>query len=202
MQRQAFDHLKKFAKKRINQMFVFRKRNSSVYVIGMLTNGMQYIEYEMVFKQSAITMTVASKLRSLFNDYEFARNSDVVVLDTIDEKCALYLYLMFMHQQVQFNLRSISMDSVVRRIATYHQNYVNGKKASKVSKSYLNKVWAKLVKHKRCPWIDEKIDAALKRIRPSKAYAIKATRTGMYYILVKEHLMNLYNAKNDAQRCH
>ena len=53
-------------------------------------------------------------------------------------------------------------------------------------------------KSKLNSYIDEKIDAALKHIGPSKAYAIKATRTGMYYILVKEHLMNLYNAKNDA----
>lgn len=160
--------------------------------IGIYTESGKYLEYEISLRNHDITWVCAKVLRSLFNPFELTRNSEVIFNEGYDDKSPLYMYMQFIKQHIQFNLRHVHPNTILRRICVRHQAAFPNKKSSQLTYTYYNKkLWDFLVKSKACSWISQKYDYYLQDIE--SRYVIKAQtkrmlRMGMYYLVVKNHL--------------
>ena len=78
-------------------MYVFAdyKLFKNTTFISILDQDFNYIEYEVQINKNEITHNIAARIRSLFNDFQFTRKTEVVVDNNYNVKSPLYLYLMF-----------------------------------------------------------------------------------------------------------
>ena len=91
---------------------------------------------------------------------------------------------MLLRQHIGFKLSSIDLDKIVNRIHYYYT-----RKTAKKSK--LNKVWARVIESKQCPWSTQDIDYAVQNKGHALAIRIKTVRLAMFYIVVKNYLYRL-----------
>lgn len=183
---------KENAKIEIKYLFLERSMSgkSNLTNIGILTVDGKYIEYEIKIIQKNITKYVAQRIRQLFFPYKLTRNSSVIISDTYDENEPLYMYLRFIRQHLQFNLNVVDVDQIVSRISHWHKQ-VFSKSKKKINKYFLNRLWDWLVKQKRCMWINQAYDMKLKMMSQNKAREKKILRLGIYYMIVKQHIIDI-----------
>ena len=172
-------------------MYVFAdyKLFKNTTFISILDQDFNYIEYEVQINKNEITHNIAARIRSLFNDFQFTRKTEVVVDNNYDVKSPLYLYLMFIKQQIQFNLRSTSQDILVRRIAFRHQSYLKAP-LKNINRTFLNKLWLKLVEMEKCPWINENVNYDVQNYDVNRQRIKKILRIALYYLIAKNQLLN------------
>lgn len=191
---------KEHQKIEIKYMFLQRSVSgkSNMTNIGLLTVDGRYLEYEIKINQKNITWYVASRIRQLFLPYKLTRDSAVIISDAYDEKEPLYMYLRFIRQHIQFNLNIVDVDQIVSRIAHWHKQ-IFSKSKKNINKYFLNRLWDWLVQSKRCPWINEQYDFKIKNMSLYRAREKKILRIGIYYMIVKQHIMDL-NYKSKIKR--
>ena len=91
---------------------------------------------------------------------------------------------MLLRQHIGFKLSSIDLDKIVNRIHYYYTRKT-------ATKSKLNKVWARVIESKQCPWITQDIDYAVQNKGHTLAIRIKTVRLAMFYIVVKNYLYRI-----------
>lgn len=167
---------------------------TSILDISILTDDFQYVEFEFSYMLPHISKTLAGRIRQLFVDFTLDSTSQIIVSDIVStEDNPFYVYLMFLHQHMQFNINKITLDNIVRRIGTYHRTYIKNTKISQISKRHFNALWIKLIEMEKCPWISKQIEYDLQM--KSKSFAIRKRRCRMalYYMVVRQYLMSLKN---------
>lgn len=163
---------------------------TSILDISMILDDLQYVEFDFSFNLPVITQTLAGRMRSLFADYYIDSTSQIIVSPRIaTPKNPFYLYLMFIHQHIGFNLKKVNEDNIVRRISTYHKTYVKAK--SKINKWHFNALWNKLIATERCPWISKQIEYFLQTKPLAYAKRKRHCRMALYYMVIREYLMNI-----------
>ena len=186
-----YDSSQMILKNNIIYMYVFAdyKLFKNTTFISILDQDFNYIEYEVQINKNEITHNIAARIRSLFNDFQFTRKTEVVVDNNYNVKSPLYLYLMFIKQQIQFNLRSTSQDIQVRRIAFRHQSYLKAP-LKNINRTFLNKLWLKLVEMEKCPWINENVNYDVQNYDVNRQRIKKILRIALYYLIAKNQLLN------------
>ena len=84
-------------------------------------------------------------------------------------------------------IRTTTLDMIPRRIATYHQ-YFNNKSAI-ITRFMMDKLWKKLLELEKCPWITYDVQLQMSNMSKAAAKKQQILRMGLYYIIVKQHLV-------------
>ena len=166
-------------------MFVYKPfKKYGTVDISILTDSNQYIEYNVEFRSKIITKWVGKRIRSLFEPYLIDFKTDIAVSPLLDEDHPLYVYFMFLRQQIGFRLSGVDISKAVSRI-----HYYFTRKAA--TKSKFNVVWKKVIACNQCPWITQQIEYQLQNKGPAAAHRIRITRLTMFYLVVKNHLYRI-----------
>lgn len=175
----------------IKYMCVLKKSDRTAQLdISLITDDLQYVEFDFSFNLRVMTSTLAQRIRSLFVDFQFDKDTQIVVSPRlVDPSNPFYMYLLFLHQQILFNIRKVTEDQIVRRIATYHKSYI--KSNVKINKRHFNQMWSKLVEMDKCPWISKQIEYDLQMKSLDYAKRKRRCRMTLYYMVIREYLMTI-----------
>ena len=168
-------------------MFVYKaKQNTCTYDIALLDNRLQYINQQLIVRSDVLTSSCKKMIQKTLRHYDLS-NTAVVVSDTICKDDPLYMYLDIMSQVSNMTIRTTNLDMITRRIATYHQ-YFN-KKAANITRFMMDKLWNKLLELEKCPWITDDLQLHMSNMSKITAKKQQILRMGLYYIIVKQHLV-------------
>jgi len=125
--------------------------------IAILDSKMQYIEYDIEIRHDYLTPFVGVRLRSLFLPYYLSHESEVIFENTFNLQHPFYLYMSFIKQHVDFNLRTTTADKMLGRVAAYY-NIPLVKDWANTTPCNINKIWRRLLKNGKCPWVNKEYD--------------------------------------------
>lgn len=149
---------------RIHARFIFISKineKAHVYDIGILDDDYNYYEHHLTSKIEALTFFSYKAFNKIFGKYSITKETEIDILNTIDRKEPLFMYLDILNQQVFANLKVVDLDMIPRRIAAYHNSYIKNKKSSDINKYYIERLWNKLVELEKCPWITQELNVSL-----------------------------------------
>lgn len=104
------------------------------------------------------------KIREVLAKFEISSKTDIIVQDTVDHKCPLYLYFMILHPYVKFNLDTVPlsrmMTAIYKKHVTYSKRLADKKTTINVKNvnMFLARAWNFLVEDDICPWASKQID--------------------------------------------
>lgn len=184
------------SRKIIRYMFFIRGQKScksTSVKISLLTMSGEYVEYSTCFLQKKMTPFVINKIKSLFSEYLLVHDSEILISDGISNEDPIYVYLAMIRQHVNFSLSTKDANDLLKRICRYHHNITKNPLFS-VGKHYLNKIWAFMIKRKKCPWITEQIDCQLQKVKARYVQReIMLMRLGMYYMFIRKKYRDINN---------
>lgn len=184
----------------IKYLFISRiLKEKTVLDIGIVTDDLKYIEYEVTFRVDKISESTIFRLNALFRDFRIDKTTDVC-LYRIREADSICLYLRILQQQMQFNIHSVELGKMCRRIFAYHGvSRRKNLKDRQVTKWYFKQVWRYLVDRNKCPWITQQFDDSLHLKSPEYEKRKRVVRFGAYYMFVKEYLSHKV-AQSESKR--
>ena len=160
--------------------------------IAILTSIGEYLEFQVIITVEEITSWIASKLKSLFNDFVLVSESEVLLSDRLKPTDAICLYLQIVRHHVNFLLTTKDNNSIIKRIRTYHKLPLNGIDDN-VWRRYLQKTWRWLVDRRKCPWINAAVGYSLEQKTKPVARDIMMLRISMYYMFVRKKYRDIHN---------
>lgn len=161
-----------------------------MYEIGILDDKYNYYEHEIQILCSSITPTLKKSLDKLFNNYLVDKNTEINFLKGIEKIEPIYMYFSIINQHVFANIRICDPDVIPRRICAYHPSYIKHNKFKSLKKSACKKLWEKLLKYDKCPWINSEVDAKLKNQSDDAAARNRFLRISLYYLVIKRFLVD------------
>ena len=108
----------------------------------------------MSFKQDALTYWVAKRIISIFNSYIIDKHTNIAVNDLIDVKHPAHVFISLLHTNIDFNLKTVTLDKMISRIHYYL-------KQKSATKRKFSAVWKIILEKQICPWITKEVDYAL-----------------------------------------
>lgn len=189
-------------KEEIKFAFLYRSplRRRRTFHIAILTVGGKFYEYSLHIYYPRITKDTGIRIKQLFSGFLLTDDSEVMIDEEFGYFEPLYFYFDFVHQHVPFRRRNVNSEQIVKRIATYHNGSVKGKKISQVTIFMLRKLWKWLIDHKKCPWITQEYDYQLQKYGDKgRAKDRMIVRLAMYYAFVSLHFREK-NERVDAKK--
>lgn len=184
----------------IKYLYISKENDKTTqHLISIVTDNYEYVDFILQIKKPYISHDIAKRIRRAFQKYEIDVKTFVAVNELIHEKSPIYVYIMFLHQHIQFNLRRTPLDIAIRRIATYHRTYLHNRKPSTIDRKYANKIWNKLIELEKCPWITQNIEYDLQNLSTSKYTLKRNARLVMYYAVVKDYITNIHRKPKSSQ---
>lgn len=177
-------------KKLISYIFIHRvKKRETSAIISLLTSNYEYYQFEAHFNVLDFKPRTFSKLDLLFKPFRFDNNTSIGILNIYNKNDAIYHWLHIISTNVGCNLKLVKLNDIAKRIYSFHKSYIKGnRKASEIGSNYFNKLWQKILKNERCPWINPEINNQIELM----SYGLKrkelTTRLGLYYLLVKKFM--------------
>lgn len=180
-------------KKHIRCMFITKvDKNTTLYDLALLTDDFQFFFCELRTRYVDLTSDFWLKVRKMLGPYQFSKTTDVQLTNNITPFEPIYIYLNIIQSQTYFNMRTVTPLKVIKGIKRYHATYVQHKHATvkKHCMTDMPKLWAKLLKYNKCPWITQEVDDWINAQTPHVKKRHMFLRLGVYYILVKQYLFN------------
>lgn len=189
-------------KKHLNFMFIYQHKITNVNTVdfGVLDDSFNFEMITVNKFNHELTNGTYEKLYSIFNRFIITHTTSIGFIDTISKNSFIYKYLKIISQQIGFNLKIVHLDEIPRRICNYHKSYVFtafnkfGKNRNayisekQIDSRFINKLFTKLSKTEKCPWISEEIENNISRLSRLKKQREIRVRLGCYYLLVKKFL--------------
>lgn len=180
-------------KKHIRCMFISKiNGNTTLYDLALLTDDFQFYFCQLRTRYVDLTSDFWLKVRKMLGPYQFSKTTDVQHTNNISPFEPISIYLKIIQSQTYFNMMSVSPLKVIKGIKRYHPTYVQHKRAT-IKKDFLTdmpKLWAKLLKYNKCPWITREVDDWINTLSPMVKKRHMFLRMAVYYILVKQYLLN------------
>ena len=174
-------------KQLVKYRFVYKTNEKScTYDIALLDSSLQFICFQIIVKSDALTSSCKKMIQRALNCYDLS-NTAVVVTEDVKKDDPLYMFLDIMSLASNMTIRTTTLDMIPRRIATYHQ-YFN-KKAASITRFMMDKLWKKLLELEKCPWITDEVQLQMSNMSKAAAKKQQILRMGLYYIIVKQHLV-------------
>lgn len=182
---------------KIKYLFLAKKTAMSNFTeIGILSDNFEYFQITGLFykKNKIEGKHNFVKIKNIFRKFEFSKNSYILYNDsiTLDNQVLYWIYTL--QTQINFKICKVGYDQVLKRILRYHGSYLSKNKARKLKHLnlyYIKLVWNKLLKQKRCPWINEEIDKKIKNCNTQIIQRNIYIRLAMYYILIRLYYKNI-----------
>lgn len=179
-------------KKHIRCLYIHRdKRKNMTYDLGLLTDDFTYYDCTIKTKYKDITTDFWLKMRYTYHPFQFSKNTEICISNTISVYEPIGFYHKILQEQLYFNMKFIDINMVPRRIAAQHPSYLNKKSSKNINVRDINKLWEKILKYGKCPWITDEVEPALIQYNGIAYFKRKQfVRMAMYYMLVKKHIYN------------
>lgn len=171
------------------------------YDLGLLTDDFTYYDCTVKTKYKDLTTDFWLKMRYMYHAYQFSKTTEICISNTISVYEPIGYYHKILQEQIYFNMKFVDVNMIPRRIAAQHPSYLNGKSAKDITTRDINKLWEKILKYGKCPWITEEVEPALVNYNGVAYFKRKQfVRMAMYYMLVKKHLYNKNKHSDQMKR--
>ncbi len=189
-------------------MTITRFGFSQRHDIAFITDDFKFYYFTLRFAQHMhhISYVHHDKIREVFKRFNIIDKTDILVQDTVDSFCPLYLYFRIILPYVKFSITTVSLAKIIKRIYYKHKRFskqVANKTAEVTVKNvnmFLYRAWNFLVETEECPWITKNIDNQLKLYSEDEAKHQQRARVCLYYMFVKKQYMML-NKKCNNKKC-
>lgn len=188
-------------KKHIRCLFICKwSNNTNLYDLGLLTDDFTFYHCKLASRYVDITSDFWLKVRKMFAQFQFTATTDVQKTSNISDFEPIASYLKILQSQLHFKMRSVEQFQVLNRIKAYHPTYAYRKNGSKKTTLVdITRLWEKILKYNKCPWITEEVDDQIKDLSQTLALRHKYIRLAAYYILIKQVFYSQYKKQKEKE---